>query len=325
MKQIKPWKTFSFALLVVSVFHLFHTVLARASDVDFGDELKAISAAKAAGEVKAAPPKTDSDTATSPSVDFSSELKAISEQPPKSSSDNWTEDINNFRQGVASIKEQKRIDEVEGIRNKCTRFWNVPAAKTCHLARYPEPVFRLTMKFVDKECFRFTGEARDRCQRSYDERRAERGQKAEEREKELFRHQARQEQIQCRVERSYCESAKNDVARGVLPSAKYPSWSPSDQRAAALASESLDIEIAPNLDAAIALQKQQDRKEEIRIEAVRSAQEDKKRIKELAKEKNERATELMCRADIEEHGHSTLCKCAKYLPDGGAKMTGCTK
>ena len=296
---------------------------------NFDDELSAIAAGKSAGDGKAE--KITPDTASSPSpiVDFSSELRDISGQQRDSSTDDWTKDIKNFKQGVASMKEQKRLDEIKALGEKCRKFWNKADAESCKPVYGPRTLTLHTTYHNDLEhhygskCRRFKGGAFRSCLRSHSEASKERQKQKKKREREVSRQRARERRIQCQKERTYCKGIKEEVQRGVLPKLKYPSWTPSDKRAATLASESLDIVIEPKLGEAISLQKEQDRRQ---FEHDRKAaqQAEKLRLIKLKKDKLAADEESVCRLQMQKND-AVSCACLKYLPDGGAGATGCGK
>lgn len=257
----------SCAVLFTSTIQYAPAVLAQDVSIDFSDELKAIGAGKAGGQAKVKKITPASDATSSSAVDFSSELDAISAKQSGSSADDWNNDLNNFKQGVASVKEQNRLDKIETLRSKCTNFWNKPAASTCKLATHSYGGIVLSTEFshgyIKKKCRRFKGNAfyscKERIERAQKKREA-RGRRENRRKEEAFRSRAKDQQRHCQKERAFCENIKEDVQQGVIPRKKFPSWTPSDKRAMAKASQNLDDFIEPQLDQTISLQKQQDRK-----------------------------------------------------------------
>lgn len=299
---------------------------------DFKDELSAIGASKAGGDAKAE--KTMPGNASSPSsnVDFSSELRDISEKQRNSPTTGWTEDINNFKQGVASIKEQKRLNEIEALRKKCSGFWYKTDAQTCRLV---EPMRTITLRSecrgpscrAKSKCRRYKGAAFHSCEESYKKAYEKLSREKRRKAAKAYWQQARAQQNQCKKERTYCKSIEKEVQQGVLPKETYPSWNAANERAAAAAFESLDIVIAPKLDEANSLQKEQDRRQselDVRAAEIRAAEAEKKRLIELKTEKRSADEELGCRLEMQKND-AVSCSCLKYLPDGGAGATGCGK
>ncbi len=319
------------ALCLLLAFKISHP-LAQETTVqpDFTDELSAIGAGKADRDAKAAKITPDIASSPSPSVDFSSELRDISGQQRSSSPDGWREDIKDFKQGIASIKEQKRLNEIKALGEKCRVFWTKADTENCKPVYGPRTIV-LTAECNDyclkkrygSKCRRFKGGAFLSCVRSHREASKEMYKQKKTKAAEVSRQRARERKIQCQKERTYCKGIKEEVQRGVLPKVKYPSWTPSDKRAATLASESLNIVIEPKLGEAISLQKEQDqRQSEHDRKAVQQAE--KQRLIQSKKETRASNEEAACRLQMQKND-AVSCACLKYLPDRGAGATGCGK
>jgi hypothetical protein len=259
--------------LVIIILGFIFSTLLIAAEVDFSDDIELLEKKKIEKKKEAKKPtqktneknkvETKEGLATSNGIDFGDEINQLDTVPVDDyRAGSWGTDIQAWKEGKATLSNQKRRRDLSKLSKKCKPFWDNPDPKnTCNyktrfeLVLYSECSWSgACAKKYGPKCRRkgfkegkagfssCISEMKKKSYRDYLKRKAI--EKAEDEEYE------RQKNRQCRVERDYCTEVKEDVDKGQLPVKKYPAWTPKDEKAFKSSVAFLDLELEKQLLAA---------------------------------------------------------------------------